>query len=547
MAMVAESVEQKPVPEAADRRLLMLALFVSLSYYLGARLGLALTFQPNPISTLWPPNAIVLAALLLAPIRQWPIILLAAFPAHIASELESGVPTAMVLAWFLSNCSEALIGAALVRSLLGDELRFDSLHHAVVFIACGGLLAPLASSFLDAALVVLVGWGSAGYWQLWIQRASSNILTELAIVPVIVSWARSGNSPRWSSARAGEAMLLAVSLAAVNFLAFGVFDWSNGASSYIRYLPVPLLLWAALSFGPRGASAAFLCVTLTAIWGALHDKGPFLSDYAAHTARSLQLFLTVMAMAVMLLAAAIREREYARRELTHLTRVALLGELAGAIAHELRRPLGAILSNAQATQRAVTRGDFTRQEVMESLKDIVDQDLRAAQVIRGLRAMMKNGEPERAPVDVNRLVREVVELARSELHSRRVRVETDLAPGLPSVSADQVQLAQVVLNILVNACEEMAGSEPSDRFVKVSTRASSAGIVLRFEDGGPGFAREHAEKLFEAFYSTKESGLGLGLWLCRAIIAAHGGRIWAESPGKGAIFHVRLPAAATGE
>ena len=125
------------------------ALAVALGYYLAARLGFALTLQPHPISTLWPPNALLLAALLLA-------------PAHLLVELQSGVPTAMVLGWYVSNCSEALIGAGLVRAFVPGPLRLDSLRSAGAFLICGALAAPLLSSFVDAALVRLTGWGERG-------------------------------------------------------------------------------------------------------------------------------------------------------------------------------------------------------------------------------------------------------------------------------------------------------------------------------------------------------------------------------------------------
>ena len=531
-------------PGADHRRLAALAAFASIAYYLGARLGFALTFQPNPISTLWPPNAILLGTLLLAQPRHWPILIAAAFPAHIASQLESHVPVAMVLAWFASNCSEALIGAYLVRRLLGDGLRFDSVRHTLVFIACAGLAAPFVSTFLDAALVVANHWGGADYWSLCKQRISSNVLSQLAIAPMIVAWFGSEALDRRPlRPAAGEWALLFGSLLLVNLVAFGLQERGSGASAALRYLPVPLLLWAAMRFGPRGASAAFLCVVLAAIWGALHDKGPFLSEDAAETARSLQLFLIVMAMSVLLLAAVIAEREHARRELTRLTRVALAGELVGAIAHELKQPLGAILSSAQATQRMLSRGDLTRQELIDSLDDIVGQDLRAVQVIRALRALLANGEPERLPVRLDAVVAEVVELMRPEMQSRGVRVQTHMEADLPAVTGDRVQLGQVVLNILVNACDEMSESAPADRIIAISGSACAGTVALRFEDRGRGFAPDHAAKMFEAFYSTKKSGLGLGLWICQAIIAAHGGRIRAESPGRGAVFHIELPSA----
>ncbi|HEX6692008.1 MAG TPA: MASE1 domain-containing protein, partial [Burkholderiales bacterium] len=145
------------------RGLLVPALALAVGYYLAARIGFAFTLQPHPISTLWPPNALLLAALLLTPGRAWGWLLAAALPAHLLVELQSGVPTAMVLGWFASNCSEALIGAALVRAFVPGPLRLDSFRNASVFLLCGALAAPVASSFLDAALVKLIGWGEGEY------------------------------------------------------------------------------------------------------------------------------------------------------------------------------------------------------------------------------------------------------------------------------------------------------------------------------------------------------------------------------------------------
>src|SRR5262245_49118858 len=126
------------------------ALLAAAAYYLGAKLGLALTLHPQPVSTLWPPNATLLAILLLTPVRSWWVVLLAVFPAHVAVELEAGIPTRMVLSWFVSNCSEALIGAGCLRALIPAPIRLDSFTQVGAFVACVGFLAPFLSSFLDA-------------------------------------------------------------------------------------------------------------------------------------------------------------------------------------------------------------------------------------------------------------------------------------------------------------------------------------------------------------------------------------------------------------
>jgi gliding motility-associated-like protein len=136
-----------------------IALFVFAGYFLGAKIGFALTFQPHPVSVLWPPNSILLAALLLTPVRIWWVILLAAFPAHLAAQLESGVPPAMILCWFISNSCEALIGAGCVRYLIDRPVRFDRLRNVGIFCFFAAFLGHFLSSFLDAAFVIFNRWG----------------------------------------------------------------------------------------------------------------------------------------------------------------------------------------------------------------------------------------------------------------------------------------------------------------------------------------------------------------------------------------------------
>src|SRR5689334_21293779 len=170
-------------------RWLLPAVAVALGYYLAARLGMALTLNPHPISTLWPPNALLLAALLLAPAHAWWWLLAAALPGHLAAELQAGVPTTMVLGWYASNCSEALIGACLLRAFVRGTPRLDSLREAGLLLVTAVAAAPLLSSFVDAALVRLIGWGTSGYWELVGTRVFSNVLAELVMTPLILAWA----------------------------------------------------------------------------------------------------------------------------------------------------------------------------------------------------------------------------------------------------------------------------------------------------------------------------------------------------------------------
>ncbi len=233
-----------------------------------------------------------------------------------------------------------------------------------------------------------------------------------------------------------------------------------------------------------------------------------------------------------------------RKEVTHLTRVAILGELSGALAHELNQPLTAILSNAQAAQRLLARAPADLATVGEILDDIVTDDLRAGEVITRLRALLKKDEASFQPLDVNDVSTEVLALARSELIERHVTVDTRLAPGLPTVRGDRVQLQQVMLNLLLNACEAMSANGPAERMLTVSTALDGDGLLLTsIADRGSGIPPDAADRLFEPFFTTKPHGLGLGLSICRSIIDAHGGRLWADNnPDGGATFTFALPA-----
>ena len=960
----------------AFRRLAASAILVAVCYYLGAKLGFALTLRPQPISTLWPPNSILLAGLLLTPINWWWVLLLAALPAHLAVELNSGFPPMLVLGWFVSNCSEALIGAGIVRAVLRRPLRFDRSHDVGVFIFGAAFAGTLLSSFLDAAFVTWSPMAHGGYWTLWRARIFSNALASLTLVPAIVTWA----SADWREFKSVafrcylEAAALTVGLLAVSLFVFNGQPAGLNTTPVSFYAPLPFLLWATIRFGPRGTTSSLLAVTFLAIWGSVHGHGPFLTSSPAQNALSIQMFLIVIAIPLLVLAAVIRERENAeraareneerlnlalgagevgtwewlipenrvawsaksqqifglstadagssfddflkvvgaqdrpslantirqavhegspyefefqvvrpdssiawvlgkgkalydelgrprrmlgvnvditerkaveelrreetslresearlreladampqivwtatpdgrmdyfnqrwydltgadrntsrdqswlsmthpedrkvtfeawrhavatggqcevehrlqvrdtgefrwhlarafpvkdrtgavlrwygsctdihdqkrveqelrdsridlearviertrelstaivqlreeiaeragaeralrsseerfgkafhsspdaimivrqqdfrfievnakwetmfgysraevigrsadqlglimdtdhgkraraqlqsqgylhdfevetrtrsgeilqvvlmidalemaggpcylinmrditarkraemdaesqRRELAHLSRVASMGELSGALAHELNQPLAAILANTRAAQRIMTRTSPDLSEIREILEDIASDDRRAGDVIARLRELLKKGEGQQSEVDLNELVAEVRTLLHSELIRRRVSVNTELAPSLPRVLVERVQIQQVLLNLVSNACDAMAGTNGNQRQVLIRTELTQEGrVLLSVRDRGHGIPEGQLEQIFDPFFTTKENGLGLGLAICRSIVTAHRGRLWAENnASRGAIFHLAL-------
>jgi PAS domain S-box-containing protein len=238
-----------------------------------------------------------------------------------------------------------------------------------------------------------------------------------------------------------------------------------------------------------------------------------------------------------------------RHDLAHLARVNALGELSSSLAHELTHPLTAILSNAQAAQRFLARDDADLNEVREILNDIVTEDQRAGEVIHRLRLLLKKGEPQKHcdDVDLNEVVRDVLKLMRNDLIIQNVTVDTDLAQNLPSVTADRVQLQQVLLNLVLNACEAMADCDSSERQLLIASKSENGTVRVSVTDRGGGIPEEKREKVFDRFFTTKKEGMGLGLSICRTIINAHRGEIWAtNNSDRGATFHFCLPIVSSG-
>lgn len=234
-----------------------------------------------------------------------------------------------------------------------------------------------------------------------------------------------------------------------------------------------------------------------------------------------------------------------RGELAHLARVTMIGELSGSLAHELNQPLTAILSNAQAAEHYLAQDAPDLAQVREILADIVAEDQRAGEVIRRLRLLLSKGEVQQQTLDVNEVVIEVLKLARSDLTSHGVTVDTALASELGAIRGDGVQLQQVLLNLVMNACDAMADNVAKDRLLTVRTfSAGEASVRIEVSDIGRGLPAGGAERVFERYFTTKTQSLGLGLSVCRTIITAHGGTLGAaNNAGRGATFHFTLPLA----
>jgi two-component system sensor kinase FixL len=304
--------------EGFNQVTILRGVFVLIGYYLGARMGFALTFQPYPVSVMWPANVILLAALLWSQPRTWPWLILCALPAHLVSEIHSGIPIGMVLCWFVSNTFEALIGAAGIRFFPRVSPKFNRMRDIFILFLCGALVGPFLSSFLDAAFVSLNHLGNQGYWDVWRMRFCSNAFAAFILLPAILKWVPGKLAVflKVPWLRFFEASAAFLGLMAVSVIVFCIQDIGPAAQPALLYVPLPFLLWIAARFGPAETSAATCCVALIAIWGAVHGHGPFAYHLPKQNARSIQTFFSIVSVTLLSLTIAIGERRRAEERFT---------------------------------------------------------------------------------------------------------------------------------------------------------------------------------------------------------------------------------------
>ncbi len=234
-----------------------------------------------------------------------------------------------------------------------------------------------------------------------------------------------------------------------------------------------------------------------------------------------------------------------RRELAEISRHMTMGAMTASIAHEINQPLTGLVTNAEAGLRWLNRAEPDLDEVRAAFKRIIDSGHRASEVVTGIRSMFRKDIGKRIPVDVNDLIGEVLALVRGELESHQVVLRSELGDGLPAIDAEQTQLQQVVLNLVMNAVEAMGSVTDRDRILIVRSQSEPHHILITVEDSGPGIEKENLNRVFEAFFTTKTHGMGMGLSICRSIIESHGGQlsVSARSP-RGSIFSAKLPTSA---
>jgi len=238
-----------------------------------------------------------------------------------------------------------------------------------------------------------------------------------------------------------------------------------------------------------------------------------------------------------------------RRELARASRQTTIGAMAASIAHEINQPLSALVTNGGIGLRLLAKAGSDLDEVREVLKHIIDDGHRASHIIASIRAMFRKDQRANSPLSICDLVGDVLALVHGELESQRVSLRVELHRELPLVMADRLQLQQVLLNLITNAVEAMSSVEDGERSLLVKSELHGAhDVLIMVEDSGPGIDPRDMDRIFNAFFTTKSHGMGLGLSICQSIVESHGGRLWASARSPhGSIFYVQLPSRISGD
>jgi len=455
------------------------ALLVGIAYYIGTLIGFAWTPIGQPISTFWPPNAILLGALLLAPRRTWWAFLLAGLPAHMLAQLNAGVPVWTAVGWFITNSSEALIGAYCVTRFTGTSKRPDSVRGVLVFVVFAVLFAPLATSFLDAAAVVITGWGR-DYWNLSFERFWSNALAQLTIVPTGVLFFSKDitRMHRTGPARWGEPALLAFATVLVAVWVFGPFPPTVATTPALLYVPLPILLWAAARFGLPGLGMSLLTFTLISTWCTMRGQLPFPQASLPQNILSLQILFCVVAVPLMFLSAVMGEARAKEESLRGMSDKLIKAQEQERqrIARELHDNLGQELAMVNVALDSLVEGSSA--PLNSALMDLSKQVFSISEITREISHGLYPTNLEYVGLQ-KALIKLCQDVGRENAPSVQLMIG-DMRGGLDSSTS--LSLYRITQEALHNILKHSQA-----RNVRVDLSSDQRRVILRITDDGIGF------------------------------------------------------------
>ncbi len=563
-----------PEPQRiTGRRYALAVAAVAVLYFGAAKLGLSLSFAIKPISAVWPPTGIALAALLLLGPRVWPGIFLGALAANFKPGEVPWTPAGIAA----GNTLGPLIGAFLLRRVARFDNALARLRDVFSLIVFGAMLAMAVTATNGFANLALRGfiprteWGFA-WWTWWI----GDSMGVLFVAPLLLTWAADPR-PAWSGWRAVEAAALFLTLATAAF-----FIFSGPARYQIQYAVFPFLIWAALRFGMREVTTAMAVMAGFAVWGTTHERGPFAAGTLDERLILMDVFMALAALAALVMGAVTSEQRRAEDAL-HRAHHQLEGrvqertaELARQnqeveafvyiVSHDLRAPLVNLQGFAKELHLGCRKlsetlgGAPLPPELERKIESILQEDVAGAaryitagaskieRLIEALLRLSRSGREQyrSEAVDVEALVEATMTSLRKSIESSGARVT--VARPLPEAFGDATAIEQVFANLIGNALHYLMPGRPG--VIEIGGEAQDAVVSYWVRDNGVGLSEAAQLRLFQVFqrfHPDLAPGEGMGLAIAKRVVERHGGRIWAESEeGAGTTFRLSLPAAAPG-
>ena len=522
-----------------------LAVAVGLGYFLAAAFSVRLILEPEGVAVFWPAAGLSSGLLIvLGPRARWPV-LAGVIAATVATHLIIKDPLWAGVALGLCNGAEALITAGLIQHYFGGNFNIVRLRHVITLLGAA-VAGTIVSGIGGAVTYRLMRGPSASMLNTWQHWFASDFVGIVAVAPLVIGLAAIVRRP---SPRT-EVIESALALAALAIMT-GFIIWLP-REFWETVFPItwlfPILLWLAARCRPAFSAVAAFMVSITIVWTTILGVGHFGDQSLPITDRVLgaQAGILVVAFSTYVLAALFSER---RESATHLQRerdnkLMNAQAIVAAISHEIRQPLTRITSGGSAAQRFLKMVPPEHDKAQAALEGIVNAGHRTSEVLDGFRTLLGKSHQGQQLLDLNEIVRDVLESLSSELKDHHVEPRHELLSKLPHVYGNRGQLHEVMSNLIVNAIEAMETTSDRSRVVQVRTELRDRkAIAVVVKDSGPGIDTDRLGSIFTPFVSTKRQGMGLGLAICRMIIEYHGGQLTASDSKDGALFQFVLPIA----